>query len=278
MNKLHIFTNAFNTHSCLHSPPTNFEWIFNKYPENNEPVVYFDDFIFNYVNDGYTGLKYGWLGESSEIINSLIFAITNNLNSFKKSYRKIYTNDRRLIEKDPDFFAYNPPASNKPWIEKPSFYEKKHLCSFITSFKSFTSGHVKRLMTFRDVQSNPMFKGHLYGRDYNPLENKIDGLKDYMFSVAMENAVYPKYYTEKVTDCFATATVPVYYGDKSICEDFDNDGIIFLDDLKSFDELTPERYINMLPAVRRNYDKVLQLKSSDDFLYENVTNDKIECK
>lgn len=276
MNRLHIFTNAFNDHSCLHSPPKNFKWTFNQRPSNNEPVVYFDDFIFNYLDDGYAGPKYGWLGESSEVINSLNFAIKRNIDRFKKAYKKIYTNDRRIIEEHPDFFAYNPPASNRPWIKEPGLYEKKNLCSFITSFKSFTSGHTRRLMLFSEVQNNPIFKGHIYGRDYNPLQDKIDGLRDYMFSIAMENAVYPKYYTEKVTDCFATGTVPIYYGDKSICEDFDADGIIFLNELKSFDELTPERYINMLPAVKRNYEKVLELKSSDDILYESVINDSIK--
>lgn len=276
MNKLHIFTNAFKDHSCLYSPPVNFEWVFNQYPTNGEPVVYFDDFTFNYLDDGYKGPKYGWLGESSEIINGLNFAIKRNIDRFKKIYKKIYTNDRRLIEEYPDFFAYNPPASNKPWIKNPQIYDKKHLCSFITSFKSFTSGHVKRMMVFRDVQTNPMFEGHLYGRDYNPLNDKVDGLKDYMFSIAMENAIYPKYYTEKVLDCFATGTVPIYYGDRSIGEDFDLNGIIFLQDLKSFDELNKDMYLNMLPAVKNNFEKVMALKSADDCLYESVTNDSIK--
>jgi isopentenyl phosphate kinase len=46
-----------------------------------------------------------------------------------------------------------------------------------------------------------------------------------------ENSIYPKYYTEKITDCFATGTIPIYYGDRSIGEDFDMNGIIFMDDI-----------------------------------------------
>ena len=35
-----------------------------------------------------------------------------------------------------------------------------------------------------------------------PLDDKVDAIKDYMFSFAVENANYPTYFTEKLTDCF----------------------------------------------------------------------------
>jgi len=276
MNKLNIFTNAFNTHSCLNSPPKKFNWVFNQYPQNDLPVVYFDDFIYTYVNDNYSGPKYGWLGESSEIIHHLIAAIERDIFTFKKCYKKIFTNDRRLIEKDPEFFNYNPPASNCPWVTEFNVFQKTKICSFITSFKSYTSGHAKRNIVFNELKDNSLFKNHIYGRDFNPIKNKLDGLKDYMFSLAFENAIYPKYYTEKITDCFASGTVPIYYGDRSIYEDFDKDGIIFFEDLNSFNDLTEERYINMLPAIKNNFNKVIKLKTSDDILYESVINDKIK--
>jgi hypothetical protein len=270
MNTLNIFTNAFTDHSCLNKPPKNFKWIFNKYPENNSPVVYFDDFIFNYVDDNYSGPKYGWLGESSEIIHHLIAAIEKHIDLFKIKYKKIFTNDKRLIDQHSDFFVYNPPASNMPWIKECQIYNKNLKCSFITSFKSSTSGHVKRLMLYRDLEHNPLFAGHIYGRNCKPLKDKLDGLRDYRFSIAMENTVYPKYYTEKILDCFATGTVPIYYGDRSIGEDFDLNGIIFLDDLKSFDELTEEMYINMMPAIQNNFKKVMNLKTADDYIFDNI--------
>lgn len=274
MNKLHIFTNAFTNHSCLNSPPKKFEWVFNKHPLNNEPVVYFDDAIYHHVDYPYHGPKYGWIGESSEIIHSLLFAIEKNLDKYKSKYKKIFTNDRRFIELDPSFLEYCPPASNRPWVKDCMIYEKNKLCSFITSFKSQTTGHVKRLMMFRFLKDKEMFDGHIFGRDFNPIKEKTDGLKDYMFSLAIENSIYPKYYTEKITDCFATGTVPIYFGDKTICEDFDKDGIIFLDELKSFDDLNQEMYINMLPAIKTNYDRVMKLESADDFLYERIVNDQ----
>jgi hypothetical protein len=66
------------------------------------------------MNDGYTGPKYGWLGESSEIIANLIMGVTSNVDVLKLRYKNIFTNDRRIINIDPTFFKYNPPASNMP--------------------------------------------------------------------------------------------------------------------------------------------------------------------
>jgi predicted nucleic acid-binding Zn ribbon protein len=75
---------------------------------------------------------------------------------------------------------------------------------------------------FEKLKNDSRFADHIYGRDYKFIPNKLDGLKDYMFSIVVENSIYPKYYTEKITDCFATGTVPIYYGDKSIGEDFNS--------------------------------------------------------
>ena len=36
-----------------------------------------------------------------------------------------------------------------------------------------------------------------------------------MFSVCIENDVYDTYFTEKILDCFATGTIPIYKGTKN---------------------------------------------------------------
>lgn len=277
---MNIFTMSFtydNKGSCVNHPPKNFEWVFNVLPENSkDPVIYFDDAMFVHINDGYRGPRYGWLGESSEIIPNLIRGVTSNKDVFKMKYKKIYTNDRRVIEIDPQFFAYCPPASNMPWVKDFKIYDKTKFCSYITSFKHSTSGHIKRMQLFEKLKNHDLFKEHIFGRDYRPVKDKLEALQDYMFSIVIENSIYPKYYTEKVTDCFATGTIPVYSGDRSICEDFNQDGIIFLDDLDSLDQLNPELYYQMLPAVHDNYNRVLALKTADDFIYESVMNDQIK--
>jgi len=97
-----------------------------------------------------------------------------------------------------------------------------------------------------------------------------------MFSIVIENARYPKYYTEKVTDCFATGTIPIYYGDKSICEDFDCNGIIFIDEKLDLSVLSPDLYHTKIKSVETNFNKVLQLNTADDCIFESINNDKVK--
>lgn len=276
VSSLHIITNAFIDGSCLKYPPKKFNWIFNQYPKDNLPVVYFDDSIFDRIKDGYSGPRYGWLGESSEIIPHLLSAASSNISGLKKYYKKIFTNDRRLIEKDIELFSYNPPSSNVPWITEPKIYDKTNLCSYITSFKKSTTGHKLRLEIFDKLSQHPFYKDHIFGRDYRFLNDKINGLKSYMFSIVIENAKYPKYYTEKVTDCFATGTIPIYYGDKSICEDFDCNGIIFIDEKLDLSVLSPDLYHTKIKSVETNFNKVLQLNTADDCIFESINNDKVK--
>ena len=50
----------------------------------------------------------------------------------------------------------------------------------------------------------------VFGRGYDPIEFKIDGLKDYRFSVVIENCKRDYWFTEKLIDCFVTGTIPIY--------------------------------------------------------------------
>jgi hypothetical protein len=79
-----------------------------------------------------------------------------------------------------------------------------------------------------------------------------------MFSVAVENTDLPYYVTEKLVDCFATHTVPLYVGDPALGDEFDESGIIRLDRTHWLDQinaLTPDDYTKRLNAVRSNFEK-----------------------
>ena len=92
------------------------------------------------------------------------------------------------------------------------------------------------------------------------------GLNDYCFSVAMENARSPGYFTEKILDCFATGTVPIYYGAPDIGDFFNPDGIIELTDGLDPSLLDRDRYERMLPAVCDNFERCLQYEIPEDYI------------
>jgi hypothetical protein len=66
---------------------------------------------------------------------------------------------------------------------------------------------------------------HGYGKMFrNPLrQSKFALLPDYKFCLCPENSTYDGYITEKLIDAYAGGTVPIYSGDISVADDF-NEG------------------------------------------------------
>lgn len=87
--------------------------------------------------------------------------------------------------------------------------------------------------------------------------NTKDCLFDSMFHISIENNCETNYFTEKICDCFATYTVPIYIGCPNIGDYFDLDGIIIARDhqhmIELINALTPDDYWRRLPALRANF-------------------------
>ena len=95
-----------------------------------------------------------------------------------------------------------------------------------------------------------------------------------MFSFACENANYPTYFTEKLTDCFACGTIPVYYGTAGVAQYFNPEGIIFLDHNSPWknipwDKLTPEYYESKKDVIAENFEIAKCMRVAEDYMYGN---------
>lgn len=99
--------------------------------------------------------------------------------------------------------------------------------------------------------------------DDNGVQLWAEGKKKYiwnrksMFHVAVENSSHKNYHTEKIIDCFATKTIPIYWGCKNIEEYWDERGIIRFNNehelVDIINNLTPDDYYNRLPYINNNY-------------------------
>ena len=105
----------------------------------------------------------------------------------------------------------------------------------------------------------------MYGRGFNEIEFKEQGLEDYMFSVAIENGSYETYFTEKILDCFATGTVPIYLGAPDIGNYFNPEGIIKLEDGFEFSESI---YYDKINAIKENCEIAKKFELAEDYIYE----------
>ena len=139
----------------------------------------------------------------------------------------------------------------------------------IASNKNMCKGHRDRLDwvdRLKDVDGIDFF-----GRGFDTeIDTKEEGLCDYMFSIAIENASYETYFTEKLLDCFATGTIPVYYGAPNIGDYFNKDGII---DLTEEFDVSEDLYHSKIDAIKDNLERTKKMEILEDFIWENYFND-----
>ncbi|MFD2161019.1 glycosyltransferase family 10 domain-containing protein [Paradesertivirga mongoliensis] len=69
----------------------------------------------------------------------------------------------------------------------------------------------------------------VFGRGHQTFTDKWDILKNYKYSVAIENTVQYGYFTEKIAECFLTHTYPLYYGCPNIADYFDTRAFTTID-------------------------------------------------
>lgn len=231
-------------------------WKMSKY------INYTNDADVSISIDHFSPCNYAWLHESKSIIPYAYEYAKKYYKSFKNIYKMIFTHDQELLNLDSDLFKFVPACGH--WIEDPKIHKKSKLLSFITSNKTMCEGHMYRLR-WKDKLTG---KCDIFGRGIRDIEKKEEGLNDYFFSIAIENGKYDTYFTEKILDCFATGTIPVYYGTEKINEFFNPEGIIFLTEDFSTDILSEELYYLKLDAVKENYERVLDYYCVEDWIYK----------
>ena len=139
--------------------------------------------------------------------------------------------------------------------------EKKKMVSAISSNKSFTPGHQKRLAFVQALQR--LTPTEVFGRGIREISSKWDGLADFRYSVAIENCVHLDYWTEKIADCFLAGTIPIYHGCPNIDQYFPAEAmeLIELDTpsaLRKIESLIDKNeYEKRIPALQKAKSLVL---------------------
>lgn len=133
------------------------------------------------------------------------------------------------------------------WIKK-SFDEltaleppnKEKNLSAIASTKTMIEGHHLR-NHFIDALIDSPISVDLFGHGRSrELVDKWEGIAPYRYSVAIENSSINHYWTEKLSDCILSYTVPFYFGAPNISEYFPEGSYVWL----PIDQ--PERAIQLI--------------------------------
>jgi hypothetical protein len=245
-----------NQISINNKPSKNLIWVKNTL--DFDIKIFIDESIVN--NIGKNKKKcYAWIFESRSIFNRDF--IYSNIDKISESYELIFTHDQELLKLGKNFIFV---PANTYWIEDATFSNKNKLISFITSDKKETIGHFKRHNLLKKL---PSFVD-IFGKGVKEIRKKEEGLSDYMFSICIENDKYDNYFTEKILDCFACGTVPIYWGCPSIHNFFDVNGIIILEDNFDFSKITTDLYLSKRSHIQKNLEIVKRLEILEDFIFK----------
>jgi len=265
--RVKIIDNMFDhvKYSTLFQESEHIEWDRNNISSNEDLVIY-TDYSLKYVT-GKIKTKVAWLLESPDITAlSHQWIYENN-----KKFDYVLTHSKILLEQGENFIFC---PTGGCWIkpEDQQIYEKNKLISIIASNKRMTHGQRLR----HDIIRQHKGKMDIYGRAYNYVDYKLDALKEYMFSVTIENANADYYFTEKLIDCFMTGTVPIYFGPPSIGNFFNVKGMILFEEDFDIDSISADVYESMKPYIKENFEKAKNFIMAEDYIYKNFIEKYLE--
>ncbi len=257
-------------------------------PYINSSYFIFDRFNFSLDTHFYTHeamletmgnpkRKYGLFVESEAIVPKSFEIFKKNKNLYKE-FNSIFTFSDHILDSVPNasFFPYcanvwyNDPIVSGLSIEEKVLLKDKNI-SIVSSNKKMCDLHKFRI----DLANLCLREGlaDTFGTFNNDkgFVNINNTLTRYRYSIAIENDVTSYFFTEKITNCFASLTIPIYLGASCIDKFFNKDGIIKIDtksDIKKvISRCTPEFYKERFDAVLDNYNRVQEYKNIWDYLY-----------
>ena len=278
---INLFDDAFahletpdGKYSMVHAKKNeHIKYIKNRdYNELNNITIFTEDWIYSSEVDRIKSeYKIGWLIETRDVAPYRYEKVADIIDKFDF----IMTHDTKLLETFPNKAKFLPFGGS--WIRKEHFkiHNKSKIVSMIYSHKKLMIGH-----QFRHSVADRVSGIDLYGSGSGKhMQFKEEGLNDYAFSIILENSATENYFTEKLLDCFATGTVPIYWGCHNIGNFFNIDGIMrfsSVDELaKIVETLNIDLYQSKMEAIKDNFERVKKYEVVEDHIYNLLINEEI---
>lgn len=218
--------------------------------------------------------KFAMLVESRAITPQSYEKFIRNRKYIENEFDAVFTFDEEILGTFSN--AKFVPFAAGYWygeMDRENYKHKNKNISILASNKNSAELHkIRKQLALKCKKENLADTfGTFDGGPYATLE---DTLKNYRFSIVVENDMRELYFTEKITNCFAAQVIPVYLGAQRISEFFNADGIIqiSLNDVDNIEKIlaqcTPEEYERRLPAVLDNFERVKKYENFSDYIYE----------
>lgn len=142
---------------------------------------------------------------------------------------------------------------------------KRKFCNFIYS-NNVNSDPVRdaffyALGKYKKIDSGGRHLNNIGG----PVEDKLQFIKDYKFTIAFENSSVPGYTTEKLLEPILMNSLPVYFGNPLVEKDFVLDSFIRVEGERDFD-----RAIKEIVSLDNDDGKYIHMLNSNKFQLDNT--------
>lgn len=127
-------------------------------------------------------------------------------------------------------------ARKKHLISNEEIEKKIKFCNFVYSNKDASPEReqfLDLLSEYKKVDSGGRYRNNVGG----PVQDKYEFQLGYKFSIAFENSSTSGYTTEKILQAFSAGTIPIYWGNPKVGEDFNEKAFINCHNYKSLDEV-----------------------------------------
>ena len=259
------------------------QFILSKEKYKDIPITIFNDYF----------TKNNWKELKENPINIIILNEPNQLfghhtqiQNFPQNYNLILTWGQDVVDNCPNarLFIHGETNLDKPYINSFKINpNRKFEVTFLSGVLELIEGHkLRQKILHIEKELNIPFKFWKVLDDFNHETGNRPGYRDpgcdvttkegtpiegegkkqvwnrnSMFHIAVENSRNLNYYTDKIVDCFATKTIPIYWGAPNIGKYFNKEGIITFENeedlVEILNSLTEEDYNSRLEAVEENY-------------------------
>ena len=210
--------------------------------------------------------KVAWLLESPEVTRKAYKSIIKD----KQRFDRVLTFHQPLLEQLANT-RFTPIGGCWLHAHDWAIHTKKQNLSIIASAKKSLPGHKLRhdIISLHQREIN-----FIAGNGYIPINLKIEALRDFRYSLCIENCRENFYFSEKLIDCFLSGTVPIYWGCPSIGLFFNLDGLIVFENPRQLKamlaSINESDYAQRLSAIKDNFERAKRYAYVENHVWNNV--------
>jgi hypothetical protein len=246
--------------------PRYIEWDRTAQDTENE-ITLFTRQMFHEMKDCKSKIKIAFLNEPYPIMPDAYDFIQREGYKFVDY---VLTYAKTILDSVPN--AVYTPGSGSTFVENQyQIYPKTKNVSIIASKKNFLIGHQFRHKIIERFKNKI---DYVCGTGYDLISHPIVALKDFRYTISVENCNHDYWFTEKIINAFAAGTVPIYWGCPSIKDFFDINGIIKFENIDELDRILdsigPDDYNKRMNSIKKNFELAhSKYKILEDNMYLN---------